>query len=353
MKTDKDIVFFREQLLHWHHTQNFRAFPWKQEKDPYKIWLSEIILQQTRSEQGLPYYLKFVEAYPDVVALANAEDEAVFKMWQGLGYYNRCKNLLFTARTVRDEFDGVFPRKYADVLDLKGVGAYTAAAISSFAYNEPYAVLDGNVFRVLSRYKGIATPIDTTDGKKEFTTLANDCLDRDKPAAYNQAIMDFGATVCTPKSPSCGDCPLASQCLAYKQQLQTLLPVKEKKIKVRKRYLNYFICHYQDRIYVQKRTEKDIWQNLYEFYLIESNSADAAALFQERFGQYLEDKVTFLVKQEQKLTHQQVYSSFYKAVFKTLPEADMQQGQFMTRQGLEELAFPKTIISFLNNKSYF
>lgn len=351
--TDKRIQFFRVQLAHWHDTQNFRSFPWKQEKDPYKIWLSEIILQQTRSEQGLPYYLNFVTAYPTVTDLADAEDEVVFRMWQGLGYYNRCKNLLFTARVIRDSYGGVFPEDYDTILKLKGIGTYTAAAIASFAYNAPYAVLDGNVFRVLARYEGISTAIDSTEGKKVFSDLAARFLDEKRPALYNQAIMDLGATVCTPQKPDCMYCTLQQQCAAYRQNTQALLPVKSKKIQIKHRTFLFFVCSYQDTIYIQKRGEGDIWQNLYEFYRIEeTDGQEAFREFGTLFDPYLNTAPVAVADIQQKLTHQHIRSVFYEAELNAIP-AFLEKASFVPVEKLKNFAFPKTIISFLDNKYYF
>jgi len=209
---------------------NNRAMPWKGEKDAYKIWLSEIILQQTRVEQGWDYYNRFIERFPQIQLLADAKDEEVFKLWEGLGYYSRCKNLLATARFITQEKRGIFPSAYKDILHLKGVGPYTAAAIASFAFNLPHAVVDGNVSRVLSRFFGIATPIDSTAGKQEFTALAQALLDQQSPGIYNQAIMDFGATICKPQLPLCADCPLQAECTAFQTGKISDLPVKEKKL---------------------------------------------------------------------------------------------------------------------------
>jgi A/G-specific adenine glycosylase len=219
---------FTEILMKWHKQHNSREMPWKGEKDPYKIWLSEIILQQTRVAQGWQYYTNFITRYPTIGQLAKAPDQEVFKLWEGLGYYNRCKNLLFTARQIVNEKNSIFPNQYEDLLALKGVGPYTAAAIASFAYNLPYAVVDGNVFRVLSRYFGIDDPIDSAKGKQVFTELAGKVLWKKEAGLYNQAIMDFGATVCKPFAPACSICPLQKYCRAFKEGRVNQLPVKEK-----------------------------------------------------------------------------------------------------------------------------
>ncbi|HET7896864.1 MAG TPA: A/G-specific adenine glycosylase, partial [Flavisolibacter sp.] len=237
---DKKAQQFGAELLRWNRYENNRQMPWKGEQDPYKIWLSEVMLQQTRVEQGLKYYQNFIEAFPDVHALAAAPDEKVFKLWEGLGYYSRCRNLIQTARLISSERKGEFPRTYEGVLALKGVGSYTAAAIVSFAYNLPFAVLDGNVFRVLSRIFDKETPIDSTTGKKEFAALAQAVLPTKRAGEYNQAIMDFGATICKPV-PQCSACFFNEKCLSYLSGRQQLLPVKEKKLTLKKRWLNYFI----------------------------------------------------------------------------------------------------------------
>ncbi|NJN78344.1 MAG: A/G-specific adenine glycosylase, partial [Saprospiraceae bacterium] len=221
---------FTPNLLFW-FSKNYRPMPWKGERNPYYIWLSEIILQQTRVEQGLPYFLKFKENYPTIKDLAAATEDEVMLLWQGLGYYSRARNLHFTAKYITYELDGIFPNTYSEIIRLKGVGSYTAAAIASFAYNLPHAVVDGNVYRVLSRYFGIHTPIDSTEGKKQFEKLANDLIDKERAADYNQAIMDFGATHCTPRNPSCSACILSSNCIGFNTQKNDILPVKTKKIK--------------------------------------------------------------------------------------------------------------------------
>jgi len=261
---------FSTLLLKWNNTENDREMPWKAEKNPYRIWLSEIMLQQTRVEQGLNYYHRFISEYPDIKKLAAAPDTAVFKLWEGLGYYSRCRNLLATARFIADELDGKFPDSYEEILKLKGIGPYTAAAISSFAFNLPHAVVDGNVFRVLARVFGIFTATDSTEGKKYFTALANQLLDKKKAGIYNQAIMDFGATVCKPMAPRCSHCPFNKVCYAYLNKKINELPVKEKKISIRKRWFYYLVLEHKDQLAVRERTAKDIWQQLYEFPMIEN-----------------------------------------------------------------------------------
>lgn len=256
-------------LIGW-YLENKRELPWRDITDPYRIWISEIILQQTRVNQGMSYYLRFVERFSDVKLLAAAEEDEVLKYWQGLGYYSRARNLHKTAQIITEKYNGIFPKKHSDILQLKGIGEYTAAAISSFAYNQPYAVVDGNVYRVLSRIFGVETPVDSTNGKKEFALLAQKLLDENEPALHNQAIMEFGALQCVPVQPDCIICPLQTVCKAYSLNLVDKLPVKATKTKVRERFFNYFHIEYQDKIFIQKRTAKDIWQNLFELPLVES-----------------------------------------------------------------------------------
>ena len=247
--------------------------PWKGEADPYRIWLSEIILQQTRVEQGRPYFERFVAAYPTVTALAAAEDDAVMKLWEGLGYYSRARNLLRAARTVANAHGGKFPDTYAELLALPGIGPYTAAAVASFAFGRQVAVLDGNVFRVLARYAGDATPTTTGPGRKHFQQLADRALGGAPAARYNQAIMDFGALVCTPKQADCAHCPVADACRALAQDKVYELPAKGKKTAVRPRYFHYLVVSdTHDRYLLQQRPAGDIWQSLYQFPLVETDS---------------------------------------------------------------------------------
>lgn len=326
--------------------------PWKGAKDPYKIWLSEVILQQTRVEQGWNYYEKFMENYPTVCALAKAQDEAVFKLWEGLGYYNRCKNLLFTARYICDKLNGKFPKKYEAVLSLKGVGSYTASAICSFAYNQPYAVVDGNVFRVLSRIYGIEKPIDSIDGKKFFMQIAQDNLDKKEPALYNQAIMDFGATVCKPASPLCANCVMTGICAAYNNGLTNFLPVKEKILKKKTRHFTWFILSVKNQLFVRKRTQNDIWQNLYEFYLQESdgkflwNDEKIKTFIENQFSQ---NPLSISISKEftQQLTHQKIKATFIFVELKNKP-VSLQSGTWIEKSALADLPFPKIINEYFS-----
>jgi A/G-specific adenine glycosylase len=347
--------FFTESLLDWNLHHNTRTMPWKGISDPYRIWLSEIILQQTRVEQGLPYYERFTEAYPTVQDLAAAPDEAVFRLWQGLGYYARCKNMLAAARQIVQTYNGRFPDTHEQIQGLKGIGPYTAAAIASFAFNSPHAVLDGNVFRVLSRYFGIDTPVDSTAGKKEFAALAQELLPPGQSAVYNQSIMDFGAVVCKPQQPACNHCPLASKCVARRQQIVALLPVKSKKLVIRKRYFYYIVLDYKGEVFIRKRTGNDIWQNLHEFILVETPAPVSTQELQESPAfKTLLQKVPYTMQGvspafKQQLTHQTIHSQFILLTASKRPAvADYMA---VPNARLNSYAFPKTITDFLQNKS--
>jgi len=258
---------FSNKLVSWYQN-NKRDLPWRNTVNPYHIWLSEIILQQTRVLQGTPYYLAFLNAFPTIEDLANASEDKVLKMWQGLGYYSRARNLHYTAKDIVNNFGGEFPKDHKQVLKLKGVGVYTAAAITSFAFDMPYAVVDGNVIRVLSRVFGVSIPFDTSEGKKEFQQLAQELLIENEAAIYNQAIMEFGAIQCKPKSPNCSNCPMQDFCVAYTTNTVAELPVKSKRIKVKNRFLHFLIIEQKDNIFLGKR-KSGIWTGLYEFPFLE------------------------------------------------------------------------------------
>lgn len=316
---------FTRELMIWHKKSNSREMPWKGEKDPYKIWLSEIILQQTRVAQGMAYYEAFTRIFPTIQHLAGAKDETVFKLWEGLGYYNRCKNLLFTARQVVKDHKGIFPNTYENLLALKGVGPYTAAAIASFAYNLPYAVVDGNVFRVLSRYFGLHTAIDSPEGKVLYGQLANTLLEKKEAGLYNQAIMDFGAVVCKPFSPGCHHCPLQKSCMAYQEGLVDQLPIKVKSIQRKHRWLYYFLFEIDNTILVHLRTGSDIWQNLFEPYLVESPTSihwDEKLVkkwLQDVPGIQKADICYISPVSVQQLTHQQIKGQFIRIQMPVIP----------------------------------
>jgi A/G-specific adenine glycosylase len=258
---------FSSKLVDWYQV-NKRNLPWRNTTNPYYIWLSEIILQQTRVLQGTPYYLAFIKAYPNIEDLANAPEDEVLKMWQGLGYYSRARNLHYTAKDIVKNYSGKFPNDYKKVLKLKGVGLYTAAAITSFAFGLPYAVVDGNVIRVLSRIFGVDTPFDTTIGRKQFQELAQELLIKEDPSVYNQAIMEFGAMQCKPKSPNCNICPMQGFCEAYNKNTIAKLPVRFRKKKVRNRFLHFLMIEREGQVYLGKR-ESGVWKGLYEFPFLE------------------------------------------------------------------------------------
>lgn len=265
---------YRKVLTAWYN-DNKRKLPWRGTADPYKIWVSEVILQQTRVRQGMEYYHNFLLAFPTVKRLAEAPEEAVLKVWQGLGYYSRARNMHHAARTILQDYGGTFPCDYPSIRKLKGIGDYTAAAIASIAFNLPYAVVDGNVFRVLSRLFGLSIPIDSPSGKKKFNELAQGLLDNSQPGDFNQALMEFGAIQCIPGQPDCGDCPLSHKCYASLTRNISGFPVKSKKVKQRERHLNYLYIQWNDKILLEKREDRDIWRNLYQFPLIETPSAES------------------------------------------------------------------------------
>ncbi len=357
MAVVSDGSFFTRSLVSWHRDENSRSLPWKEEKDPYKIWLSEILLQQTRAAQVIPYYHAFTDAYPDICALAGAADEDVFRIWQGLGYYNRCRNMLATARYICHERGGLFPSEYDDILALKGVGAYTAAAIASFAFDLPYAVVDGNVYRILSRYRGIDTPYDTTEGRKLFAALATELLDKKNSAGYNQAIMDLGATVCTPAAPLCKECPLSARCYAFQRGATSEFPVKSKKLVVRPRYFNYLLLRFSDEIWIRKRAGGDIWADLHEPYLIETESpVEVSELVSDKFFKINDLGISNVIHSgsfRQRLTHQLIHSNFYIMDFDKRAEVPGNDGMWIRVSQINKLAFPKTVLSFLRNNLYF
>lgn len=345
---------FTPLLLQWAKTIQ-RDMPWKGEKNPYLIWLSEIILQQTRVEQGTAYFLKFKANYPTVKDLANAPQDEVLKLWEGLGYYSRARNLHFTAKYIANELDGVFPSDYKSILALKGVGTYTAAAIASFAYDLPHAVVDGNVYRVLSRVFGIRTPIDSTVGKKEFAALAQELLSNDQAAVYNQAIMDFGAIQCVPKMPNCQICPMHKKCIAYQEDLISELPVKEKKTKKRTRYFNYLVIEQGENTFIEKRVEKDIWQDLYQFPMIEKTDIVEQAVLEssaEWKSIFIHNTATIVAVStiyKQQLSHQKIIARFWEIQLSNTENLNPQNIIKVKQEDLRTFAFPKIIDTYLND----
>ena len=350
-------TIFCDLLLKWDKKSNHRPMPWKGEKDPYKIWLSEIILQQTRVEQGWAFYERFVKQYPTVKKLAEEKDEQVFKLWEGLGYYNRCRNLLFTARHIVKALKGVFPTNYEGLLELKGIGPYTAAAIASFAYNQPHAVVDGNVFRVFARYYGIHTPTDTKEGIQIFNSIANENLSQKWAGKYNQALMDFGATVCKPMSPLCSVCVMQKTCAAFNKNEVGQLPVKIKVIQKKKRYFDYFCFNVNGKWMIQKRVDGDIWAGLFQFYLIENDKiiAPTETYIKEVLANQLmiKDKIIKIEKPkkvyQQLLTHQMLEVRFFKIQLQTVPKA-FEHAMWVNASSIKKYPFPKTINSFFEEE---
>jgi len=320
---DRENLRLSHILTRWYN-ENKRELPWRDTTDAYIIWISEIILQQTRVDQGYAYFNRFIKSFPTVGLLAGADESEVLKLWQGLGYYSRARNLHAAAKMIMNEYDGVFPEDYNDVLRLKGVGEYTAAAIVSFAYNKPYAVVDGNVYRVLSRVFTIDIPIDSTKGKKMFAQLATSLLDEDNPGIHNQAIMEFGALQCVPVSPDCANCPASQMCLAFAHNNVSSYPVKEGKQKIRSRYFNYLDIHCNNEMFLRKRTSKDIWQSLYELPLIETkenlpfDELETSEDFKTLLGSTEDIHVTCVAQMKHVLSHQLIYATFYRVDVKRI-----------------------------------
>ncbi len=314
-----NLSHFHRQLLNWYDS-NHRILPWRETQDPYKIWISEIILQQTRVAQGHNYYLRFINRFPTVADLASAPEDEVLLLWQGLGYYSRARNLHIAAQQIMEQHGGIFPTEWKDVRNLKGIGDYTAAAICSFAYNQPYAVLDGNVYRVLARLFDEETIMDIPAGKRLFHALADEILNRENPAAHNQAIMEFGALYCTPTSPDCEHCPLQVHCQAYANHTVDFLPVRKPRTALKERYLNYLIFRSEDnQTLIYRREKQDIWKHLYEFPLIESDH-----LFTHKdllpylpAGAHIVNEKTLT----HVLSHQRLHARFFWISSPTLPAA--------------------------------
>jgi A/G-specific adenine glycosylase len=342
---------FSKTLIQW-YLQNKRDLPWRNDTNPYTIWLSEIMLQQTRVAQGLPYYLRFTEVFPTVFDLANAREEEVLKLWQGLGYYSRARNLHKTAKQIAFESNGEFPKSYEKLLKLKGIGEYTAAAIASFAYNENVAVVDGNVFRVLSRYFDIETDIASSVAKKEFTQLAHELLPNKQANIFNQAIMEFGALQCVPKNPDCLNCIFNDSCLALQKKKVAQLPVKNKRLKVTKRYFNYLVfSDFENNTLLNKRTQKGIWHNLYEFPLIETETFESEEVV---FDLIQNQKfITNSIQEIQlynpevivhKLSHQHLSIVFWKIRV----EGKIENG--INWESAKKMPFPIVIYNFISNQ---
>lgn len=322
-------MIFSNYLKTW-YLQNKRELPWRKTKDPFKIWLSEIILQQTRVDQGLAYFLRFMEAYPRVENLASADEEEVLKLWQGLGYYSRARNLHHSAQYIMNECNGEFPATYGEIIKLKGVGDYTASAIASICYNEPTAVVDGNVYRVLGRYFGVKTATNSTKGIKEFKALAQEVLLKDDPGTFNQAIMEYGARKCVPQNPDCETCGLKDSCYAYLKGEVKSLPFKEKKLKIRKRYFNYLVIQTKENYTQLEKREKGIWTGLYQFPLIETQKEISIEELSEHSDfQYRFENTSTKIREfsttdrPHKLSHQHIFAKFWLVELEDLPKANI------------------------------
>ncbi|WP_066756972.1 A/G-specific adenine glycosylase [Crocinitomix algicola] len=339
---------FSSLIREWFR-QNSRDLPWRKVKNPYAIWLSEVILQQTRVDQGLNYYLKFTKHFPSVKDLAMADEDEVLNLWQGLGYYSRARNLHAAAKFIHTQYSGIFPNDYKRIRELKGVGDYTAAAISSFAFNLPYAVVDGNVYRVLSRYLGISTPIDSTIGKKEFAAVAQDLLSKEHPAEHNQAIMELGALVCSPKKPQCDECPLYDSCFARQNNSTLDYPIKLKKTKVKNRFIHYLVHTNGEYIHLKKRTGKGIWQGLYDFPAIELDKK--RDLLPEEIAPYPLEKIVFDGNFQHILSHQKLNVTFWILWQKDI---DTKEGVLKIKvQDIEDYPMPQLLIRYIKHSALF
>jgi A/G-specific adenine glycosylase len=334
---------FAEIITHW-YTVNKRDLPWRKTQNPYKIWLSEIILQQTRIAQGTPYYLKFIENFPTVHHLAQAPIDDVLRLWQGLGYYSRARNLHTTAKIVSENFNGIFPNTFEEIKKLKGIGEYTASAIASFAFEEAVPVLDGNVYRLISRYFGVEDDIAKSSSKKTFMEILRNEIPSKTPSVFNQGIMEFGSMQCTPTNPNCSNCPLVSTCFAFKNNLTDKLPVKSKNIVKKDRYFNYLLLKSGEKIKFLKRNDKDIWQGLYEFVLEESKDYLSENQWIEKLkGNKILSIKSFEPNKKHLLSHQNIYSRMTLIEI----EAPHSLADFYTLDEIKKLPKPQLIDNFL------
>lgn len=346
---------FSGNIITWYEN-NKRGLPWRETKDPYIIWLSEIILQQTRVDQGLPYFYKFKAAYPDLKSFALADEHEILRLWQGLGYYSRARNMHTAARKIVNDLGNKFPASFNDLKKLKGIGEYTAAAIASFAFNLPHAVVDGNVNRLLSRHFGIHTPIDSTEGKHQFKILANTLLNRKEPAIHNQAMMELGALICKPRNPDCLQCPVNNTCIAYEKKIIDKLPVKSKTVSVRNRYLYYFLLIHKNEFIIQKRTSDDIWKNLYELPLIETKDIIPPELIlsSDSLNNLIQHATYKINKMSgpvvHKLTHQNLHSFFFKIILEGKKIKPGQNMQFISMKKALQFPYPKLIENYLKQE---
>ncbi len=347
-----DKRYFSDKIVKW-YLENKRNLPWRTTRDPYKIWLSEIILQQTRVSQGLPYYLEFTQKYPTVSHLANASEQDVLRTWQGLGYYTRARNLHRCAKLIANEYKGIFPSSFAELRELPGVGDYTAAAVASFSFKEASAVVDGNVFRLLARVFGIETAINSSEGKKIFGALAARLLDERQPDIYNQAIMEFGAICCTPKAPKCFECPLQKNCVAHERSLKDILPVKLKAKASRKRFFYYLVFEDRRRLAMKQRVDNDIWKGLYDFRLIERKKATrvTALLNDPEVSDLVAHSESVHVTKPYKhvLTHQTIFARFVIIRKKGVPKKPLKGLKNYSLTQIGKLPKPVLVSRFLSD----
>jgi len=351
------VEIFGKKLIGW-YLQNQRKLPWRETGDPYKIWLSEVILQQTRINQGLDYYVKFVESFPDIHSLACAPEKEIYKLWQGLGYYNRAQNLIHAARTIANEYNGRFPGTKEELMKIKGIGPYTAAAISSIAFGKPDPVVDGNVFRVLSRVFGIKSPIDTAGGKKEFVSLAGRLMEGHPPGDFNQALMEFGAVWCKPKNPDCVHCIFYDECVARKQNTVSELPVKKPKARVKDRFFYYVVAQTQnERIIMKKRGPDDIWKNLYDFPLfVTGQRTQALKALNTLTGKLAPAGLVYSIKHISHeyihlLTHQRIHAVFIRIIVENFPENRLENNVLLINQNdIENYPVPRLVEQYLQDQ---
>ena len=341
---------FSKTLTTW-YLENKRDLPWRNTTNPYPIWLSEIMLQQTRVAQGLPYYMAFTKEFPAVFDLAKANEEKVLKLWQGLGYYSRARNLHATAKHIAEDLNGIFPPDYKSLLQLKGVGEYTAAAIASFCYNEVVPVVDGNVFRVLSRYYNVETDIASANAKKEFTLLGQEVISKENPALFNQAIMEFGALQCVPKNPNCEICPLNTSCAALSLKKVSELPIKGKKLKIKNRFLNYlYIVDNKNKTTINQRTAKGIWHNLYEFPLVETEILETDEVVLSLIRNEFKDITDIILMETETITHKLSHQHLHIKFWKIKRNIILENG--LDFETLNKFPFPIVLHNFIENNKF-
>lgn len=356
MLKDQLITTFAQNLIQWHSGVD-RDLPWKKSRDPYVIYVSEIILQQTRVEQGTPYFFAFIEKFPTVERLAKAKEDEVFSVWQGLGYYSRARNMMRTAKIICENYGGSFPSDYEKLKELPGIGPYTAAAIASFAFKLSHAVVDGNVLRLVSRLKSISAQIEK-EGKKQIHAWVNEQIKGVAPDNFNQAIMDLGALICKPKNPACNLCPFSEACLAHKSGMEEFFPVKKTRAKKRERYLHFFLLMEKNKLIIRKRTNEDIWKGLYELPVIETESSDlsAGAIARHDILKKYQQNTELLLHTEkftQELSHQRIHARFYKIPEEEMPEQIKEPYYLVERKNLNNYAFPKVLDWYLSQNSIY